>query len=763
MNGAVVENINTHKVLLVEDNLYEVELVEELLCQKSVNEFSIIQVDSAHAALQQLSSEQFDSVLLDLNLPDSTGLDTLNLILSCKSVPPVVVITYLAEDHMADLALKMGAQDFLIKGEMTSDSLSKALHYGMERHSLQEQLSQLSDYLNSSANEFNTIVNTVADGILIVGLDGRIQFANQAAHKLFSGQDLSKGQYFGLPIVSGEMTELEIVFSNDENRTVEMRVKEIQWERNAALLAAFWDISDRVWVEQDLMIAKKAAEAAALAKSEFLSITSHELRTPMNAIIGMANILELSGLSSEHRECVMEIQRAARGLLALIDDILELSNADEKEFASRREPFSLINLITSVTEFHRLALLEKGLSLKVDYPTDLPNIVDGDEKHLRQVLIRLLGNSIKFSTQGSVSFLITEEGRSSQYLTLRFDVIDSGIGIPGEAIGHVFEPFFQVDSTTTRKFKGSGLGLAIVKRFVTRMGGNITVESKPGVGSRFSVILTFSLKKISAVKVSMPEASKEIFRIQDTRVLVVDDDDVNRLVLFSMLRKMGIHAEIAKNGKEALYLLTKNPYDVIFLDCLMPVMDGFTACRVFRLWEEKNKSPGRCHRVPVIATTALTSDEDRRKCFASGMDDYLSKPVTSGNIQKVLFRWLKTEEPVVEKKGRKSSINREVLLELRKEIDEAFPEVMATFLEKLPEKIESIKEASSQQQVAMMIMEANALKVTCDHMGLTALSGLLSEMVRLGLSEQLGLVQKFLPRLEGEVRKTTERLMVETI
>ena len=378
----------------------------------------------------------------------------------------------------------------------------------------------------------------------------------------------------------------------------------------------------------ELELAKQRAERASEAKGRFVATISHELRTPMNGILGTAELLMEAGLSQEHDELVRIVHRSAHGLLSIIKDVLDFTKAETGRIELEQTRFDLHSMLQAVGDLQLNAARRKNIELRIEVQEGLPRWVLGDPVRLRQVLLNLLDNAIKFTSEGQVELCAeVVEGEESR---IRFSVLDSGIGIPEDVLESIFNPFTQADSSTTRRFGGSGLGLAICRHLAGLMGGELSVQSEAGVGSCFSLESVLPETASRAGDKRAPRSQAAVETALGQRVLVVDDNAVNRLIACRMLERLGCTYEVAENGLEATRWIADHDFDAVLMDCSMPELDGYEATRVVRGMN------GPRARVRIVAMTAHALSGDRERCLSAGMDDYLCKPMQIADLRRVL-------------------------------------------------------------------------------------------------------------------------------
>lgn len=557
-------------------------------------------------------------------------------------------------------------------------AVTSILLYLLQKRAWTRHAKALEDRL-TALNLVETITNASSDAIFAKDRDGRYLVVNQAASRYLgkpASEIIGQNDSALFPADQAKMlreTNRKII---DENiaLTVEERVDTAQGARifmatkgplhreDGSTYGTFGisrDVTERIAAEEELWkyrqhlellvaqrteelaVAKAAAEAANVAKSAFLANMSHEIRTPLNAISGMAYLLRKSGLRGEQQEKLGKLEAAGQHLLGVIDAILDLSKIEANKVIIEEIPLHVAPLLREAAAMLHDRAHDKQLALNIECADDPAN-VSGDPTRIRQVLLNFANNSIKFTERGSITLRARIVGETETHIMMRFEVQDTGIGIAPETLPRLFAPFEQADTSISRLYGGTGLGLVIARKLAELMGGNAGAESQLGVGSTFWFTVNLPKRPITPRTEPHENAASALSLLQTKhagqRILVVEDEPINREIAQLVLEEAALAVDTAENGESALSKLNTQSYDLIMMDMQMPQMDGLEATRQIRRTPQGTD-------IPIIAMTANAFAEDRQHCLDAGMNDFIAKPYEVEELYALILRWLKSKQP----------------------------------------------------------------------------------------------------------------------
>lgn len=628
------------QIILIEDDDSHAKIIARYLNQLD-EPFTVTHARTLRQGLKLLSENNFHIILLDLRLSDSDIDSTLEKTLQKSADVPIIILSSIEDKVLTRKMVHAGAQDYLCKGELSSEILIRTIYSSIERKKAEISLRE------SEIRKAKTI-NSSLDCIVSIDEQGKIIEFNQAAVATFGfskeeaiGKDMAdliiperlqkqhrQGMaHFlatGVGPILGKRIEMPALRKNGQEFPVEVSIVAIELSNQKIFTSFIRDIADQKRAAKELQAAKDAAESANLAKSTFLANMSHEIRTPLGAVLGFSELLLNSQIGpSEKIRFASAIKHNGELLSKIINDILDLSKVEAGKMETEIKAVNLREVCTDTQSLLDLKASNKGIALNFTIDTDVPKIIFTDPIRLKQILLNIVGNAIKFTDKGYVQVQIKLDKSLLKSPKIIFIVEDSGRGISSEHAAKLFALFSQADNSTKRNFGGTGLGLFLSKRLSNLLGGDIKLtDSRLGQGSTFT--LTIDPGPYDATEVKPEQFKKTSLnvnfdrRLDGLKILLVDDSSDNRLLVSKFLMITGAEVDIVTNGLEAVQKAKDDNYDVLLMDLQMPIMDGYEATALLR---QKGYS------APIVALTAHAMIEERNRCLSSGFDDHISKPV----------------------------------------------------------------------------------------------------------------------------------------
>lgn len=635
-------------ILIIEDDQVDIMAYKRAIRKTDYKDSTILSAINTEEAFRCLNENEFDCVFLDYLLPGQNGLELLTQIRDAGYLMPVAVVTSQGDQRLAVEMMKAGAFDYFTKAEINPELLNKLLYnvhqvnqLTTERNTAEEKLKEQERFVNKIAafspniiyvfdlEERKTIfINHNLFKLLGYQKGDLPNSFEKAFNKLISEKDYPafKELLYRLSFLEeDDVDETELKLIDAEGNYNWLFARNVSFKRNkdgrtTQVLGTAINISTRKKAEEELLIAKQQAEHAATAKSEFLSNMSHEIRTPMNAIIGLTDLLLGQQFKGENLENLKAIKNSADNLLVIINDILDFSKIEAGKLSFESISFDLNERLEHVVKTMNFKAEQKGIYLKLRLKNEVPNHLVGDPFRLNQILVNLVGNAVKFTSNGGVTIQVSSEHKEEKEY-VKFEVIDTGIGVPEEKQATIFESFSQAYTDISRNYGGTGLGLTITKRLIELQGGEIGLASEKDKGSNFFFYLPFAIgSKEQKRTLSTSDLDKKKNSLKGIRILVAEDNPVNQLLIEQILSKWSVEYTICNNGREAVDNLTVNLFDIVLMDLQMPILDGISATQEIRQLDHPNSE------VPIIALTADAFVETRKRVINEGFSDYLTKP-----------------------------------------------------------------------------------------------------------------------------------------
>jgi PAS domain S-box-containing protein len=760
-------NDNSGHILIVDDQIHNLQILSMYLQTKG---YLIDQLQNPELVMPFVRKTPPDIILLDIMMPRIDGYEVCKQLKADASTHdiPIIFLSALNDSSNIIKAFSAGGVDYITKPFKEYDVLARVqTHIALRksRQSLEAKNKELQNEIEvrkkienklfESKKNFEDIFNSTTDILFIVDFQGNIKDANPKAIETYGYskkellnshiRQLIHKDYQHIPdivmedILTNGYTCMEYTDVRKDGSTliVEAQGSIVNYNGKPHYLAVLRDITSRKQTEETLIKAKKAADAANNAKSNFLAMMSHEIRTPMNAIIGMTELTLQTDLNSEQEKNLEIIKESSYHLLNVINEILDFSKIEANKLTIENIDFDLYYLIDSVFYLFKGQTKEKGLFFHLEKSERLPQFINGDPIRLKQILVNLLNNAIKFTQSGGITIKAMPENDTR----LVFSVTDTGTGIPEDKHQTIFDSFHQADNSITRVHGGTGLGLAICKKLLEMMDGYITVSSKPGSGSTFSFGIKYQPGDKNSLHPQLQNTDWEQLKENTSplSILLVEDNAVNAKIATQFFEKMGHDSVTAFHGKEALEMLSMQSFDLVVMDVEMPEMNGLEATRRIR----NGEAGDHVSEIPVIAMTAHTLNAFRNECINSGMNDFISKPVDFFELRLILNKYCSSLPSIQvndldNQKNQPANhiINKKEAMERLDNSEELFNIICHSFFMDIDAPINNLNQAISSKDYECVRFNAHTLKGLCGNIGANRCKSLALQIEKMASSSK---------------------------
>ncbi len=777
--------METHRILIIDDNQDNLAISARLL-KKAGHE--VIIASNGLEGLR-LAREGFpDLILLDILLPDISGYEVCRLIKNDPLTQDILVVYLTSINRSAELkaeGYRAGADGHIVRPISNNELLAIVEAY--------LRLSQRIKELRKSELRYSLLSEFSIEGVLIHD-DKRVIDVNNTMLRMMGygsieeAKDVSSILDFVAPDSRQEAERrlregyegsymINLKRKDGSVFPAEIHVRNINYNGINARVVCVRDITDKLMMERELRLALDKALEASRLKSQFVANVSHELRTPLNAIMLMNELLEKTTLAPEQKEYIELIKTSAETLLSLINDILDLSKIEAGKLMIEEIDFDLMLQLSEVVSMFRPQATQKGLDLYCHIDNNIPKVLKGDPTRIKQVLMNLLGNAVKFTNQGSVSVnvVIHSSDTNQDIYTLLFQVADTGKGISQEKQEAIFESFTQEDGSVSRRYGGTGLGLTISLNLVRLMGGTMWVDSEVGKGSTFYFTLplkkgSLSLVERSLIKDRQDEDDIQLASLQKLKILLVEDNLINQMLTKRLLQIHGHNVRTVSNGIDALWALTEEgDFDLVLMDVHLPELDGIKTTKIIRGIENYQGIAVQNPNIPVVALTANAMKEDIQQCLDSGMNDYLTKPFKYADLMRVIYRNLLNRKDkggiaeMDEHKGEAIGADNENLIDRAKALEllggdeEMLDQVYDMFVGYVPDQIRELKDALSSNDLERLGRISHSLKSNAGTIGCERLR---AEAYKMEMAAKVSDLEAFNSGF-SEFQRLLDRVLVE--
>jgi signal transduction histidine kinase/DNA-binding response OmpR family regulator len=686
--------------------------------------------------IEAVSENSFDCIFLDYNLPDSNGFEFLSEHKQEINGAPVIVVTSHGDEKLAVDAMRHGACDYIPKNLVNPEGISQSIRYALRINAAEQSTSKAEKALRESEKTLETVISKTP--IILFSIN------NEGVFTLFKGNGIEKLELDPARIIGKNCREINNLFPLDVSQlknsihgkevtvSIEVNGRYLdvtcipQWDQNfesSGMIGIATDITELKKNEIELKNNLTTAQETQQVKEQFLANMSHEIRTPIHGIMSLTNLLIKTKIDNDQLTYLSAIKKSADNLLVIINDILDLSKIEAQKMTFESTIFNVEEIAATTYELFHEKAREKGIRILKTFDSAIPAYLKGDPTRLSQILNNLVNNAIKFTSKGEVEISLKLIDTNESCSMVSFGVRDTGIGIPKSKLSTIFDMFTQAGDDITRKYGGTGLGLSIAKKLVDLQGGLIMVDSIPDTGTTFTFSLPFGRPDVAELELFNQKTEVQDGKIEnELRILIVEDNDVNRLVINKIMKDWGLKLENAVNGKDAINKMLAADFDVILLDIEMPEMNGYQCIR-----EIRNSLPAPKNKVAVMAMTAHANTKEKDKCLSLGMDDYISKPFDPADLKQKIILLSKRNLPAAGTpdtlvKEKPASTERLTDLSYLKEISENnetfFRDFILLFLGNTPSTLAELNTAVESKNWEAARQAAHKMKPSLNYLGM---------------------------------------------
>ncbi|MFM7016616.1 MAG: response regulator [Bacteroidota bacterium] len=729
------------EILIIDDNQQDCALLEQTIAKIDLPTY-VVTVNTIAEAISQCNNYNFDCIFLDYNLPHLNGHDFLTAHALKRGKGNIIVVSGEESVQLAVECMKLGACDFINKSNIHQKSIEDSLNYVIKLNKIQtfsaiteKSLIESELRLNNLIGKSPIILFNINNNKVVTLFKGKgidrlsIKNENIIGKDIHSISDLTPikeadylaalngdGYQFTVDVQNNYFDVTYIPVFNDEKTIVNM-------------MGVAIDITNYKISEEELKSTILKTGQSAKSKEEFLANISHEIRTPIHGIISLSQFLNSTALTNEQNKYLELIRKSANTLLVIVNDILDLSKIDAGQMTFENIDFNCRDIIQSSVAAFIPKSNEKGIYIKTTIHNNVPESIIGDPVRLTQVINNILGNAVKFTTLGGIDISVDCFDRSSKYVMLQLRIKDTGIGIPAHKIKTIFNSFSQASLDITRKYGGTGLGLNITKQLVEKQNGSIHVDSALEKGTLFTIKIPYQISTVVNNPATI-ESTELNLLTNKIKVLVAEDHDINRFIIEKILKDWNYEYDFAKNGEDAVAFANKQRYDLILMDIEMPDIDGYKATSLIR------SSSGINQATPIIAITGHAMNGEREKCIASGMNEYISKPFKSGELQELIQKLIVQvkhdstlkEDYFMQELSTDRCTDMHFLRELSDNNDQFYKDFLIMFLTNTPIAINAIKTAFEQNDWENLKLASHKVKPSFNYVGLKELNSLAAKI-----------------------------------